>query len=130
MTTLRTRLIVVATMIILVILGISVGIMVFFKKQPAAPETATGPTSTIDSTNFSSQITPKPTVVPPGSTVKPATTEDTLRNAAKQMAKIFIERYGTYSSDAEYANIRELQGLVTADLWKVLEKTIGTTKPA
>lgn len=129
MTTLRTRLFVFATMIILIILGISVAIVVLVKKKAPVEVPAETATTTIDATNIGEQIMPKPVTVPPGSAVKPLTAEETLKNAAKQMAKIFVERYGTYSSDSDYANIRELEELVTADLWKTLEKRIGTTRP-
>ncbi|MCX6781646.1 MAG: hypothetical protein NTW66_00775 [Candidatus Magasanikbacteria bacterium] len=133
MTTLRSRLFIFISLIVLIILGISVGIIVFVRQKAAPPveqPPAEDQTGQIDSTNFPVQITPPPVVVPTGIPVKPLTTEEALKNGAKQMAKIFTERYGTYSSDSDFANIREVETLVTMSYWSELEKKIGTGKPA
>lgn len=131
MTTLRTRLFIIISLVILIILAISIAIIVFVK-QKAAPteEPAAEPTGQIDTDNFPAQITPAPVDIPAGVQVKPLTTEEALKNGAKQMAKIFVERYGTYSSDSDFANIREVETLVTKSYWSELEKKIGTGKPA
>jgi len=129
MMTLRARLFLVATIVILVILSISIFLIVMSKKK-AAPAAETTPTTTdniIDTTNFPAQLTqPAATTVPAGVTVKPPTSEEVQKNAAQQMAKIFIERYGSYSTDNDYQNIREVETLVTPNLWATLSKKIGT----
>lgn len=128
MMTLRARLFLVATVVILVILSISIFLIVMSKKK-TAPVTETTPTTTdniIDTTNFPAQLTqPAATTVPAGVTVKPPTSEEVQKNAAQQMAKIFIERYGSYSTDNDYQNIREVETLVTPNLWATLSKKIG-----
>ncbi len=131
MTTLRSRLFIFISLVVLVILAISIAIIVFVKQKAAAPEEQpVEDTSQIDSTNFPVQLTPEPVNIPAGTQVKPLTTDEALKNGAKQMAKIFTERYGTYSSDSDFANVREVESLVTKSYWSELEKTIGTGKPA
>jgi hypothetical protein len=44
------------------------------------------------------------------------------------MAKIFIERYGSYSTDNPGQNLKDLESLCTPDLWKVLENRIANMK--
>jgi len=130
--TLRTRLFVIISLVVLIILAISVGIIVMVRKQKAA-ETATPTTEqtgTTDTGVLPAQITPKATTIPAGVTVKPASSEEALKNGAKQMAKIFTERYGTYSSDSNFANIKEVESIVTGGYWAELEKKIGVGKPA
>lgn len=128
MTTLRSRIFIIISLVVLIILAISIGLIVMSKKKQAATTAETTPTTTtgkIDSTNFPAQITTPATVIPSGTTVKPATTEETMKNAAKQLAKIFVERYGSYSSDASGANIRAVEPLVTKDLWAVLSQRLN-----
>ena len=53
-------------------------------------------------------------------------TVEAQKNAAKQTARIFIERYGSYSTDNNQQNIKEIKDLVTVSLWQELSKRIGT----
>lgn len=128
MTTLRSRIFIIISLIVLIILAISIALVVMSKKKQAAAVVDTTPTTTaaqIDSTNFSAQITTPATVVPAGTAVKQPTTEETMKNAAKQLARIFVERYGSYSSDAAGDNIRSIEPLVTKDLWAVLSQRLN-----
>lgn len=127
MTTLRSRIFIMISVVVLLILGISVGLTVFFKKKaPVVEQTATTtPTNTIDTQNFPAQITTPATKVPEGLPVKQATTEEVQKNVAKQMARIFIERYATFSSDNNGDNIREVESIVTKELWAEISKRLN-----
>ncbi len=132
MMTLRSRIFIIASIVVLVILAISISLYIFGKKEgPASDETAE-PTATgqVDEDNIPEAITaPPPTVIPASPTVKPLSSEDVLKNAAKQLAKIFIERYGTYSSENNGENIKECESLVTEDLYAEISKRIGVQPP-
>jgi hypothetical protein len=40
------------------------------------------------------------------------------QNSVRQLAKIFTERFNTYSTDSGSQNIKEVQNLVSASMWK------------
>lgn len=127
MITLRSRIFIMISVVVLLILGISIGLTVLFKKKtPAVNQTASStPTNQIDSQNFPAQITTPATKVPEGLPVKQATSEEVQKNVAKQMARIFIERYATFSSDNNGDNIREVESLVTKELWAEISKRLN-----
>lgn len=114
---LRTRLI----LIISLGLAVVVGILLFVRYKPAAkaPETTDGITTpnVIDSTNIENRTSVTPTVVPVGTPIKPATTLEAEQNGVRQLAKVFVERYNSYSTDNNLQNIRDVQELVTPSLW-------------
>lgn len=125
MTTLRSRIFIMISVVILLILAISVGLTVLFKKKaPATELTPTTTPNTIDTQNFPAQITTPATIVPEGLPVRQATTEEVQKNVAKQMARIFIERYATFSSDNNGDNIREVESIVTKELWAEISKRL------
>ncbi len=124
---LRTKIFVIVSICVLAILGITVGLLL--SKRHSAPTTQTAqhvttPTSTAVSTETAIQ-----NMV--GLTVKPLTPEETQQAGVKQFAKIFIERYYTYSSDSNFQNIRDVESLVTASLWKQMSPRLsGTRSPS
>lgn len=133
MLTLRTRIFAVISLIVLFVLGVSLILVVVSKKKKAATLPATTAAgNVIDQNNFdASTLTPAPAAQPitAGLKVKPATTEEMIKNAARQAAKIFVERYGSYSTDNNYQNIREAQGLVTTDLWAKISGRLSIPAP-
>ena len=42
----------------------------------------------------------------------------------KQQARVFAQRYGTYSSDGQFLNLYELRSLMTASFWQTKEAYI------
>ncbi|OGH69115.1 MAG: hypothetical protein A3I29_00225 [Candidatus Magasanikbacteria bacterium RIFCSPLOWO2_02_FULL_44_11] len=84
---------------------------------------------TVDTT-----VNPKPaepksvtaTEIPAGATVKVVTTLEAEQNGVKQLAKVFVERYNSYSSDNNYQNIREIEELVTPALWTKISARLST----
>lgn len=139
---LRTRLFIIISIIVLFVLGVSVFLLLSARKKSAVPAGATGGEATptagsnvIDSSNFdqsklpgaTSAIAPAPTTMPS----QPATALEIEQNAAKQIAKIFVERYNTFSTDNNLQNIREVEELVTPTLWKKLSMRLtSATAPA
>ena len=133
MLSLRTRIFIVTSLVVLFILGVSLILFISSKKKMAQPEgaasNANGPV--VDQTNFdSATIVPSPEApVTAGLKVKPPTTEEAVKNAAKQTAKIFVERYGSYSTDNNYQNIREVESLVTEALWTKISGKLNSPIP-
>ena len=125
---LRARLFIIISLVILIILGISIFLSVRFGKKtptptsteqnlPAAQETVVPNTETPNT-----PVVETPAVNPPVSASNP---EEIEKNAAKQLAKVFIERYGTYSTDNGSENILEVKSLVTTALWTTLSAKIS-----
>jgi len=127
---LRARIFIIISVVILIILGISLFLMSDFGKKvvsPAVPAEQNLPSAT-QTNNTPTNATNQPVVNTPTATIPVnVTTEDVEKNAAKQLAKVFIERYGTYSTDNGSENIRDVQGLVTPTLWTTLSARIGNT---
>jgi len=131
MITLRARIFIIISLAIFIILAVSIALIVFKKQsgEPSAEETSVNE-NIIDETNFPTQITTPSTVIPSGATAKTPTTEEMMQNSAKQTAKIFIERYGTYSTDNNSENIYAVQSIVTASLWQDISRHIGAPPSA
>jgi len=47
--------------------------------------------------------------------------QSSLEKEAEDLAQFFIERFGTYSSDADFANIDDLLGFMTSDMQNSME---------
>ncbi len=127
MLSLRTRLFIFLSVLVLVILGISIALLIARKGKDGD---TTAPTSTVNIIgsdqiqNFNNSQT-QIREVPVGTPIKPVTSEETERNAAKNLARIFVERYGSYSTDSNYDNIRDLESISTPNLWATLKTRIG-----
>src|SRR3989338_2892056 len=120
--TLRSRIFVVLSFVVFVILAVSILIMALSKK-PSEGQPSGGESNRV--LNFFSRRNQENAsqigVVPSSTAARPRTrapsAEEVAENAVKQLAKIFIERYGTYSTDNNFDNIREVESLATEDLW-------------
>lgn len=132
MFTLRARLFIIISFVVLVILAISIVLLIRSKTKPPAsglPAGAITPTSNIiDQSNFNQNqgIITAPPVVAPTAPPKPSALE-VEQNSVKQLAKIFTERLNTYSSDNSWQNIKDVETLVTPALWKQISAKLGTT---
>lgn len=125
--TLRTRIFILITLIVLVILGISLLLVVKFKNNPTVtPPVIESPVVQVQS-NVVLPSTPA-TVIPQNITVAPIDSADVTENTVRQLAKIFVERFNTYSSDNMYQNIRDVEVLVTSDYWKKI--SLPLSRPA
>ena len=130
MMSLRTRIFILVSLVVLLILGISLLLYFLPKKQAAMPGASSTP-AVVDQSNFEQLPTGQTaTQVPSGLPVKPQTSEEMIKNGVKALAKIFTERYGTYSSDNSFQNIRDVQELSSPDLWKVLNAKLSVPAAA
>jgi len=124
MLSIRTRIFLIFSIFVFIILAISLLLLVAWKNKNAE---VVEPVGTELNTEVSpSIVSPKKLVteIPKGAEVKPLTTEEMEKNAAKQLAKIFVERVATYSTDNAYQNIRDVKNLVTDSLWNELAQEI------
>lgn len=130
---LRARIFVVVSLIVLLVLGISIFLIISAKNKAAQEQVQNTPTTTeniVEKNNFdSAQLGQGATTVTPGMPVKKLTSVEVEQNGVEQLAKIFAERYGTYSTDSNFQNIKDVQDLVTPSLWTKLKAKI-TTGPA
>ena len=117
---LRTRIFIIVSLGILFVLGISIVLILKnkAKKTPADQNKVSEVNSGSNSQNGSNVATSQPTQVPEGIPIKKASTLEAEQNGVKQLAKVYVERYGTYSTENEYQNIRDLEELSTESLWK------------
>jgi len=126
MITIRTRIFIGFSILVLILLAVSLILLTIWKNKKADIEEPE-----LDPIEFTTDISPGIvkqkeliTKVPEGMQVKPLTTEEVEKNAAKQVSKIFIERYASYSTDNAYQNIRDIEELVNDSLWDRLELQI------
>jgi len=123
---LRARLFIFFSILVLLILAIV--LLILASRKPTTPE-AQIPTQ--GQLPGGTGVTPSGGVsvpeVPAGPQIKPLSDLETQQNAARQVAKIFAERYGSYSTDSNFENIRELEVLSTSRLWSSLSKQIKTS---
>lgn len=129
MLSIRARIFAVASIIILFILGISIILIVISRRDQPPEENGQNIDNTLSQDNFNqnSGLLSGGTAAPviSGAQIAPQTAEDMERNAVKQLAKIFIERYGSYSTDSDFQNIRDVQFLATDSLWQTISAQIG-----
>lgn len=123
---LRARIFIILSIIVLFILVVSIFLFVRGKQKNNLSSNIQ-PTSTTSNNNSSGQITqPGATIIPAGTPVKPLTAEELEKNSVEQIAKIVVERYGTYSTDNEFQNILEVKTLVTPALWTKISAAMKT----
>lgn len=125
---LRNRLFVIISLIVLFILGVSLFLVWKSRQKPAPPTPVTAqttPGAALPAGGGGAVNNTPPSPVVPVITTNP---EDVQKNAAKQLARIFIERYNSYSTQNDYLNITEVKDLVTPTLWKKISSRLN--KPA
>lgn len=115
---LRARIFIIISVVVLLILSISILLVVKNRNSGKVNTSASTPgDSNTNTNNPSNPAGGAGTVVPSGSPVKPLTSLEVEQKGVEQLAKIFIERYGTYSTDNEFENIKESEALATKSLW-------------
>lgn len=124
---LRTRIFIVASLIVLVILALSILLLIQAKNKKINPApVANNPTQTTGDQN---QVVPgiTPTVIPTGMAIKQATPAEVEENAVRKLARVFVERYYSYSSDSNFTNAREVKPLVTNSFWSKISAKLSST---
>lgn len=125
MLSLRVRIFIIISLILLVVLGISIFLLVRAKKtvtpngQPTAvenlPATTNLPiTAPVQVTNVSGNIK-----------VNQVSSLETQQKAVQQIAKVFLERFNSYSSESQYQNVRDVETLVSKSYWSQLSAKLS-----
>lgn len=125
---LRARIFIITSIVVLLILSVSLFLYVRGKSKTNAPisnDVSLVNTSTAETVLPSGQIA---TDVPTGLPVKTVTSLEAEKNGVEQLAKTFVERYGSYSTDNDSQNIKESQDLVTRALWTKISASISSPK--
>lgn len=130
MLSLRARIFAIISLIVLFILGISIFLLVRSKDKtnpigdkaldktaPTGVNGTVGDTSLV-ATNLDNIKVPK------------LTTLEVEQKAVQNLAKIFVERLNSYSSESRYQNMRDVENLATASYWKELSAKIPANIPA
>lgn len=130
MLSLRSRIFIIISLAVLIILGLSL-FFVFLgqKKNAPAPEN-TGEDAAVPAANSVVLPTGQTVVVNPvaqGLTPQVPTALENEQNSARQLARIFIERYNSYSSASNFENLLEVKDLATPALWAKISGPL--TKP-
>lgn len=131
MMSLRSRIFIVISLVVLFLLSVSIFLYVRSKnKNNPAVDNAGNTTLPSDGANNT-----------PGSTVLPVTNLqnvnvpktsvlETQQKAAQNLAKIFVERLNSYSSESRYQNMLDVQSLATDGYWKQLSAKIPANIPS
>lgn len=129
--TLRQRVILMVSAFLVVILLV-VAAIVFKTKKPAPKPTENTPQTVIDRNNIDTAIKvgTEPTQIPVTAEVKPPTTDQQEDITVKNIAKIFVERYHTYSSENNYENIKDVKSIVAPSFWTKISAPLTTPPPA
>lgn len=114
---LRARIFIIISVLVLLILGISVFLVVRNKNKTVSPQTNTPAGTDTGSNGQVGGQAQTGTQIPDGLPAKTATPLEAEKNSVVQLAKVFVERYGTYSSDNNFQNIKEVEVFVTPALW-------------
>ena len=128
MISLRTRIFIVVSLVVLLILGISL-FLLWRSKQPVtlATPVVSQPGITTDQTGNGAN--PLPVTDLSKAKVGKTSSIEVQQKAVQNLAKIFVERYNTFSTEAKYQNIIDLQPLVTTKYWQLLSAKIPKQIP-
>jgi len=126
---LRARIFIIVSIVVFLILGVSILLIVRNKNKTNLPQTVIPADNTAGGGNGQAvgQVVTG-TVIPEGLPAKTATPLEAEKNGATQLAKVFVERYGTYSTDNNFQNILEVETLVTRSLWSKISAPMSAAK--
>ena len=133
---LRTRLFIIISAIVALILAISLVVVLGNRKKDPSTPTEVLPTTTQEQIiNTGSVVVPtvpeiSDSVTNGTVTIKEQTTTEAQQNGAKQIAKIFAERYGSYSNENDYQNILEVKEISSVSMWTELSKLMQNKQNA
>ncbi len=129
---LRARIFIIVSILVLLVLGISIFLIVGNKNKNSQPQTGApqNNSSVVTGTGQPGAQTTIGAQAPAGLPAKVATPLETEKNGAQQLAKVFLERYGTYSSDNNFQNIKDVETLVTRSLWSKISAPISSKTTA
>lgn len=111
----------------LLLLAIVIFAIVSFWPKPPAPATPAEPTSTTETAAPAAPAAPAKNPLNPAPTAVEAAPGTT---AAVQVAEFFAERYGSYSNQGDFQNLRDLLPIMTASYRAKTEAYLATATPA
>lgn len=127
---LRTKIFIFISIGVLIVLSVSVLLLVQAKRptenstpnqnQPPLSETTNGTPETVVN---------QATEFPAGLLIKPATDAEAERQGVSQLARAFVERYYSYSTDSNYQNAGDVQPMVTALYWRKIQDNFSSIQP-
>jgi hypothetical protein len=127
---LRARIFIILSVLMLLILGISIFLTVSRKDKNGISKTLqTTPPSDGAMEGVNGQPVGQTSIggqMPAGLPAKTATPLEAQKNGVMQLAKVFIERYGTYSTDNDFQNIKDAQALATKSLWSSISAVMAS----
>lgn len=131
----RLRLIIIIVCGLLIVSGV-VLIVVYPRLKGLQPSSNLPPTTTpvarvtnaVDTSNFDASKLPSPAPIAPAPVAPLVTPVEVEKKGVEGYARIFAQIYGTYSSDNNFQNIKDIQSVVTPSLWSKI-KPVGTSKP-
>ncbi|MBI5221816.1 MAG: hypothetical protein HY979_03355, partial [Candidatus Magasanikbacteria bacterium] len=110
-------------------LGISIFLFVRSKnKNSSAVDNTGNVTLPVESNNISGG-TSLPVTNLENLKVPKLTTLEIQQKAVQNLAKIFVERLNSYSSESRYQNMLDVKMLATVDYWKQLNSKIPSSIP-
>ena len=120
MLSLRARIFIIISLIVLFILGVTIFLLVRSKNASVANNDGTTDETAQNGLNLL-PATPVPVAnIPNNIKVAPLTSLETQQKGVQQIAKIFLERYNSYSAESRYQNVLDVEVLVTKNLWEQL----------
>ncbi len=128
MISLRARIFIVVSLVVLFILGVSIFLFVRSKNKNNATVNNVANNVSSGSDNTSGN-TPLPVTNLENLKVPKLSTIETEQKAVQNLAKIFVERLNSYSSESRYQNMKDVESLVTASYWKQLSAKIPANIP-
>ena len=129
--TLRARIFAIVSIILLLILAISIAITVFSNKKTETENQLTNTQEGQEQQIFDEQTGVLinstgviPAIINENAPIVQMNDEEKMKSVVQNIAKIFVERYGSYSTDNPGQNLKDLEVLSTPDLWGVLKVRI------
>ena len=115
---LRARIFIIVSILVFLILGISIFLVVSNKNKNTQTQADTTKNNVAVTDGGQPGDQTSVGVKPPvGLPAKIATPLEAQKNGVVQLAKVFVERYGTYSTDNDWQNIKDVATFVTLSLW-------------
>jgi len=126
---LRTRIFIIISLVVLCILGVSIFLLI---KSRQSNNTETTTTTNGEGTTFTEAgLVPatvvEVTTISDNVTALPISVLETEQNGVTAIARTFLERYNSFSSDSKYQNVRDVKELVTNNYWNKLSKSITSS---
>ena len=127
---LRARIFIVISLVVLFILGVSIFLYVRSKNKTTPVVDNNGETNVSGGNNNIPGAVPLSVANLENVKVPKMSTTETQQKAVQNLAKIFVERLNSYSSESRYQNMLDVRTLATESYWKQLSARIPASIPS